>query len=99
MTKSYDILDQLINLNKEDPEYNKNRMVLMVRYLQRYMETYSNQYHYENYSDSILIDDVLYGLGVVLDPKEHQFADGYDRWKQKLKQFFDGDENITEPVS
>ena len=56
----------------------------MVQYLKRYIDTYDNQYHYQNYSDTILIDDILYGLGVALNPEEHQFADGFDTFKNKL---------------
>jgi hypothetical protein len=56
----------------------------MVQYLQQYMNTYDHQYGYENYSDFTFIEDVLYGLGVALNPKEHQFANGFDVWKKKL---------------
>ena len=70
-----------------DPEIKSNRnkrMELMVQYLKRYIDTYEDQYGYQNYSDSTLIDDILYGLGVALNPEEHQFASGFDTFKSKL---------------
>jgi hypothetical protein len=79
-----DITTELLYLDENDPNYPEKRMRLMVQYLQRYMETYDQQIGYENYRDSIFIDDVLYGLGVALNPKEHQFSDGFDVWKKKL---------------
>lgn len=91
MTITLDYKNQLIHLDKTDPEYSQKRMKLMVKYLQRYMDTYDGQYGYENYSDSTLILDLLYGLGVVLDPEEHQFADGFDKWKEKLLKFLKDD--------
>lgn len=59
----------------------------MVKFLQRYMETYDQQHGYENYTDRTLINDVLYGLGVALNPNEHQFANGFDKWKMELIDF------------
>ena len=71
----------------------------MVKYLQQYMETYPNQYGYENYNDFTFIDDLLYGLGVVLNPEEHRFSNGYDVWKQKLIEFLNGNKYVTDPVT
>ncbi len=79
-----DITDKLLCLDENDPNYPEKRMRLMVEYLQRYMTTYDQQVGYENYTDHTFIEDVLYGLGVALNPKEHQFADGFDVWKKKL---------------
>lgn len=84
---SYDILEELRNLNKSDSDYRQKRMELMVKYLARYMETYDKQVGYQNYNDETLVEDVLYGLGVVLNPHQHQFANGFTKWKNKLKNF------------
>lgn len=97
MTTTLDYTNQLIHLDKTDPEYPQKRMKLMVKYLQRYMDTYDEQYGYENYGDRTLILDLLYGLGVVLDPEEHQFANGFDKWKEKLLKFLEDD--LSENVS
>ena len=78
-------LEIVEELKCSDVKSNPNkRMELMVQYLKRYIDTYDNQYHYQNYSDTILIDDILYGLGVALNPEKHQFADGFDTFKKKL---------------
>lgn len=87
MTVSDELLNKLKSLKKTDKDYSQKRMKLMVEYLQVYMSTYDKQTDYENYSDSTLIHDILYGLGVVIDPEEHQWALGYEKWKGKLKDF------------
>jgi hypothetical protein len=82
-----EIVNELISLDKTAPDYPRKRMALMVKYLTRFMETYDKQYNYEGYTDRTFIDDVLYGLGVALNPEKHQFADGFDTWKETLAQF------------
>ena len=78
-------LEIVEELKCSDVKSNPNkRMELMVQYLKRYIDTYDNQYGYQNYSDTTLIDDILYGLGVALNPEKHQFADGFDTFKNKL---------------
>ena len=78
--KTFEIANELQDQNLSSQE----RMKLMVKYLQRYMETYDQQYGYENYTDTTFINDVLYGLGVAINPTEHQYAGGFDKWKMKL---------------
>lgn len=87
MTKTYEITEQLISLNSEDSDYSQKRMELMVKYLQRYLETYDKQVGYKNYEDETFINDVLYGLGVALNPEKHQYAIGFDLWKKELIEF------------
>ena len=82
-----EITNQLLRLNPEDKDYFQKRMKLRVQFLQQYLATYDDQYGYENYTDAILINDILYGLGVAINCKEHRYADGYDRWKNKLRDF------------
>lgn len=62
----------------------RRRMKAAVEYLQKYMATYDKQFGYQDYRDETLIDDVLYGLGVALG-REHQFADGFAKFKAKLR--------------
>jgi hypothetical protein len=64
----------------------QERMEKAVAYLKHYISTYDRQYGYLDYRDETLIDDILYGLGVALDERAHQFADGFDRWKGKLRE-------------
>lgn len=52
--------------------------------MKKYINTYDKQYEYEHYSDQTFIYDILYSLGVALNPKEHKFADGFDTFKNRL---------------
>lgn len=61
----------------------QRRMQDAVAYLKDYMGTYDKQYGYLDYSDDTLINDVLYGLGVALDPR-NKFADGFAAFKKVL---------------
>ena len=82
-----EITNQLLHLNPKDKDYLQKRMKLRVQFLQQYLATYDDQYGYENYTDAILINDILYGLGVAINAKEHQYVDGYEVWKGKLRYF------------
>lgn len=88
-TPTIKITAQLMALDPNREDYKKQRMKLMVSYLQNYMRTYDQQPYYENYTDTTLINDVLYGLGLALNPAQHQFADGFDDWKNTLAQFIE----------
>jgi hypothetical protein len=55
-----------------------------VEYLQKYMATYDKQPGYLDYSDDMLIKDVLYGLGVAVDDRKYSFANGFDAFKDFL---------------
>lgn len=64
----------------------QRRIRKAVKYLQDYMQTYAEMPNYDvNTPDKVLIDDVLYGLGVALDKKKYEFADGYDAFKDVLR--------------
>lgn len=91
MDTTSEYLDRIIRINKNQPRYGQRRMKLMVKYLKRYVRIYDKQYGYEDYTDKTLILDILYGLGVAINPVEHRHADGFDRWKEKLIKFL-GDE-------
>lgn len=57
-----------------------------VAYLRRYMDTYHKQHGYEDYRDETFIDDVLYGLGVALQPEKFKYADGFRQFKDVLRE-------------
>lgn len=63
----------------------KTRMQLAVSSLQTYIATYDKQAGYQHYSDETFINDVIYGLGVALDPSGYAYADGFDRFKDRLR--------------
>ena len=64
---------------------NQQRMVGAVSFLEQYMSTYSNQQGFEDYTDQIYIDDILYGLGASLDQTEYQYHGGYMKFLQRLQ--------------
>lgn len=63
----------------------KTRIQLAVSSLQTYMAKYDEQPGYQHYSDETFINDVLYGLGIALDPSKFQYADGFDKFKERLR--------------
>ena len=75
------------------------RMKTSVAYLQKYMDTYPDQVGYENYSDKTLIDDVLYGLGVALDPENNRYANGFMRFKNVLREHLDCESQQKEEIA
>ena len=69
----------------------QKRMQRAIRFLAEYMGTYEAQTGCLNYTDKTLIDDVLYGLGVALEPAQYEYANGYDAWKDKLREHLAAD--------
>jgi len=67
----------------------RERMREMVAKFQDYVRSYSGQSCYEDYSDTIFLDDMLYGIGLSLQvgtPTDFTGAGGYERFKQKLRE-------------
>ncbi len=56
--------------------------------LQKYIATYDNQQGYEDYSDELFIEDILYGLGAALG-EEYKFALGFEKFKDLLRNKFE----------
>lgn len=69
----------------------QKRMQRAIRDLADYMATYESQTECLNYTDKTLIDDVLYALGVAFEPKAHKWADGFNVWKEKLREHLSAD--------
>jgi len=63
----------------------QKRMKKAIEYLQKFMNTYDQQYGYLDYRDETLIDDVLYGLGVALDGSEYRMANGFRKFQKRLR--------------
>lgn len=55
-----------------------------IEYMTKYMVTYDKQHGYLDYTDTTIIDDVLYGLGVAIGGREYQMANGYARFRKRL---------------
>lgn len=69
----------------------QKRMQRAIRLLSDYIATYEAQAECLNYTDKTLIDDVLYALGVALEPDAHKWASGFDVWKDKLREHLAAD--------
>ena len=63
----------------------QKRMKKTVAWLTEYMQSYDKQSSYLDYADTTFIDDVLYGLGVSLHGSGVAYAQGYEKWKQMLR--------------
>ena len=65
----------------------QKRVIAAIKYIQHYMNTYDKQLGYADYTDETIINDVLYGLGVALNPEAYQYALGFENFKDKLRKF------------
>lgn len=75
-------------------ELARKRMRLIVGRLQEYVRTYSDQAHFDTYSDTIFIDDMLYGIGIALEPLEYRTSPGFDEFKKALRAHLDGRQQV-----
>ena len=58
-----------------------------IQYLQNYMNTYTDQVYYRDYSDETIVKDVLYGLGIALwGQAEHRGPSGFDRTVARIQE-------------
>lgn len=64
-------------------------MTKAVQSLQNYWNTYTRQTAYEGFSVETLLDDALYGVGVAIDKAQFELADGYELFKEVLRQHLD----------
>ena len=70
----------------EKKDLKRKRVRNAVEYLKDYIGTYDElQPGYEDFSDETIINDLLYGLGVALQPDEYRFAGGFDKFKEVLR--------------
>jgi hypothetical protein len=65
----------------------QKRVKLIIEKLQKYINTYSDQLGYLDYSDDTIIYDVLYGLGIALNEKEYKYAMGFNKFKRFLYKY------------
>lgn len=78
-------------LNSFDDERETKRQQIRnaVKSLTEYMQNYTKQEHYEDYTETIFIDDVLYGLGISLHPEIYREGRGYEEFKKRLRNHLD----------
>ena len=58
-----------------------------VKYLRDYLDTYEDQQGIDDYTVETWIEDILYGLGMSLDPDAHKWASGHAKFKDKLREY------------
>lgn len=63
----------------------KKRVRKIVEGYQEYVRTYSSQTFFDTYTDSILIDDFLYGLGIAFG-EQYRGASGFEKFKAVLRE-------------
>jgi len=51
---------------------------------QNYVATYDLKKHGCNGKKNVVIDDIIYGLGVAIGGKENEFSDGFKKFKKEL---------------
>ena len=66
----------------------QKRMRAIVARFQDYVRTYDRQKEYASYSDRTYIEDMLYGIGLSIDPDSYRGASGFDRFKGLLREGF-----------
>lgn len=55
-----------------------------LKYLKNYIDLYGDQACYSDFGVGIWIDDIIYGLGVSIDPEKYEWAAGYEQFKKDL---------------
>lgn len=69
----------------------QQRMADIVNRLKEYVDAYDQQANYVDYSDTIFIDDLIYCLGLAIDPEKYYAAPGYDAFKDYLIKYLSED--------
>src|ERR1700735_1863634 len=64
------------------------RMRKIVEAFQVYVATYTDQPSYEDYSDKTFTEDMLYGIGLALNPEKFHSSSGYERFKSDVLPLF-----------
>jgi len=64
-----------------------NKTKKIIEDIQKYVVDSCDQRHYIGFSEERIIHDIIYGLGLALDPEEYSYQDGYERFKEFLIKF------------
>jgi hypothetical protein len=56
----------------------------IIAYMKTYVDTYMGQAGVEDYDDDMIIDDIVYMLGMALDSDKYSFRGGFDEFKARL---------------
>jgi len=72
----------------------QKRMQKAIAWMRVYMAEYDKQPCCLDYTDKTFMDDVLYGLGVALHGTSCTYAQGYEAWKDKLREHLGPGPNV-----
>lgn len=68
-------------------------MQQVVMNLEQYIDTYDEQEGYQEYSDRVYIEDIIYGLGASLS-EDNKFTKGFLKFKKELLVHLLEDQNV-----
>jgi hypothetical protein len=68
---------------------NRKEMRDIVARFQEYVATYSNQDFFEIYPINTFIEDMIYGVGIAVEPEKFRGSDGYERFREYLKKVYE----------
>jgi hypothetical protein len=81
----------MLMASKRDTLKRQKAMRERVAAFQKYVGTYHEQAHYEDYLDKTYVDDMLYGIGLSMSGlTDYSGPGGYERFKQYLREHLDG---------
>jgi len=77
-------------LNNLVSRRDKKAMVKAVKRMKKYWNTYDQQVGFEGFSVETFLDDALYAIGIAIDDKEYKYVDGYQKFKNILREQLGG---------
>ena len=65
------------------------RMAKIVAAFQKYVATYDQQSQYLDYEDRTFIKDMIYGVGIAIDPERFRGAGGFAQFNHEIRRHLD----------
>jgi hypothetical protein len=62
------------------------RMKKIIAAYKRYVSTYASEDYNADCQDKTFVLDMLYGIGISIEKESYYAADGFDRFKAKLRE-------------
>ncbi len=75
-----------MNLPKQNFQFSEN-IEQSLKSFQEYLRDYDKQGGFHEYAPETWVLDILYGLGLSLDPKGHKWASGAEKFNRELLAF------------
>lgn len=70
----------------KDMTTKQKRVKEIIEKFKNYLDKYTEEDYYLYKKDEVIMDDMLYGLGLAFDSKEYSCAGGYERFKAVLEE-------------